>query len=191
MTLLDAVCLAILTLSTVFALFRGLTRELVGLVAVVGGLLLAALFHSRLVPLVPAVLESPPLRAVVAFLGVFLGVWVLAELIIWLVHRLLKAVRLSTVDRLLGGVFGLVRGWLVCTGIVLALTAFPYRLDVVRESALAPYLVLSAQVVAWAVPPSLRAEFERHRLQLQQGWAELLETYRDRLPGTPESGPAR
>ena len=45
---------------------------------------------------------------------------------------------LSGSTALLGGAFGLLRGWLVCSILYLALTAFPVRLSSVEEATTAP-----------------------------------------------------
>jgi hypothetical protein len=70
---------------------------------------------------------------------------VLGALIAFLVNRFLKMAALQWVDRLLGGIFGLLRGWAIASIIALALIAFPVRQDPMTRSVFAPYLLAGAR----------------------------------------------
>ncbi len=75
---------------------------------------------------------------------------------------------LRWVDRFLGGVFGLVRGLIVVTVGVLALTAFAPESRVLSESYLAKYLLVSGRGASWLAPSVVREKFREGVAQLRQ-----------------------
>jgi membrane protein required for colicin V production len=89
----------------------------------------------------------------------FLGCIVLGAIAAFLVNRFIKMASIEWVDRLLGGVFGFLRGWAIASIIVLALVAFPARENVVARSSLAPYLLAGARGAILLVPRELKDRF--------------------------------
>ena len=74
-----------------------------------------------------------------------------------------RTVGLGFVDRLGGALFGLVRGTLFGTALLLAITAFLPAAPWVQTSQLAPYLLRAALAVSFTMPQQLRQEL-RDRL---------------------------
>ncbi len=72
----------------------------------------------------------------------------------------LKRARLEWMDRLLGAMFGFVRGMSVCCVVYLALTAFPLRLATVTEARTAPALAEGARLMSWLTSEDLRTRFQ-------------------------------
>jgi uncharacterized membrane protein required for colicin V production len=76
---------------------------------------------------------------------------------------------LSTVDRILGAVYGLVRGALIAIGIILTLAAFSSTKAVV-QSRMAPYLIEASELVAKAAPREFKDRFQRQYEQMKSSW---------------------
>lgn len=129
MNVVDLAVLAILGISALLGLSRGLVRELLGL----GSWILAGLASYRFAPaLIPAAQEAlgnPDLADPLAYVGVFVVVLIALSLLSNLVGRLVRFSVLGGLDRTLGLVFGLVRGAavLVAAYIPLALMLPPER----------------------------------------------------------------
>jgi membrane protein required for colicin V production len=104
----------------------------------------------------------------------------------FIVDRLLKLTHLKWIDRLLGALFGLVRGWLVCAVIVLAMTAFAWQVPRLEASALAPYLLMTARAVALVVPTSVRRGFEATYRAIYRHWLDGMKGYRPGDEAAPE-----
>lgn len=109
----DWAIVIVLTLSSVISLARGFIKEALSLVIWVVALILANLFSHRLEVFLVDTISTPSLRAMTAFLLVFVGVLLLGALVNFLVGLIVKATGLSGTDRLLGMLFGFVRGVLV------------------------------------------------------------------------------
>ena len=126
MTWFDYAVIAILGVSAQLALFRGVVREIAALAGWAAALILSGLFAQQLAQWLPASL-SHMLRAVIAYLVIFLSVLLLSGMMGLLLARLFRAVGLGFADRAIGAVFGLVRGVvIVFVGVMLAgLTGLP------------------------------------------------------------------
>jgi len=95
--------------------------------------------------------------------GGFLLIMAIALVGGFLVGRLisggLRRVRLKWFDRVLGGAFGLLRGWAVCSILYLALTAFPVKITSVTEARTAPILAQGAKMLGIFTSQEMRARF--------------------------------
>lgn len=112
MTWFDYSVLAILGLSFLVGVLRGLMRELISLAGWIAAFVLATLFSSEAARWMPESL-GPMLAGLLAFLAVFVGVLLVALFVGLIVSLLVRAAGLGVVDRMLGGVFGLVRGMVI------------------------------------------------------------------------------
>lgn len=154
MTALDIVLIAAVALSVAVGSWRGLVRSLISLVAWIAAVLLAI----RWGPVVAATLAGwqfpPQLAPLVGLLLVFLGVVITGAACGYYIARLLHAVGLGVVDRLLGAVFGLVRGvtLLVVVALIAGLTELP-RHDWWQNSMIASQLAGIVLSLAPYLPP--------------------------------------
>jgi membrane protein required for colicin V production len=151
MTGFDYAVLAIVGISVLLSIIHGFVRELLALASWVVAFLAAQNFAADVAPLLPAAIASGSLRLLAAFLAVFLTVLLLMTLIANLLSRLFRAAGLGPVDRTLGAVFGLVRGFAIVMVVVLlaGLTALP-RQPVWRDAMLsAPLEALADAIKVW------------------------------------------
>jgi membrane protein required for colicin V production len=156
MTVIDIIVLAILGISTVLGVFRGLVREVLALVAWVAGFLLANLLAPEAARLLPKAMASEEIRLLVSYVIVFIVVLIGLSVLAILASKLVKIVGLGAADRGVGGVFGLVRGLLIVMILVMlaGLTALP-RQSMWREAALRGPLEASAGYVRGWLPSDL------------------------------------
>ncbi len=111
MTGFDFVVIGILLLSALLGLWRGLVHELMALLGWPFALVLCKLFAASLAPLLP--LKQETARLVVAYALVFIAALIVWSVLTRLLAKLLKAVGSGWSDKVLGGLFGLLRGALV------------------------------------------------------------------------------
>jgi membrane protein required for colicin V production len=108
--LLDWIAVALIVVSMLFGLVRGLVFEVISLIGWVVAFVVAQWFASDLAAWLPA--GDPqaswryPLAFVLLFVAVAFGVGLMASL----TRKLIAAVGLRPVDRILGGAFGAARG---------------------------------------------------------------------------------
>lgn len=155
MTIFDYVVLAAMALSVLLGAWRGVVNELLALVAWVAAFLVARIGAPQATHWLAGQITEPGLRLAAAFIIIFVGVLILFAIARMLLSRLLSAVGLGTLDRLLGAVFGVLRGLaVVLAGVMLAgMTSMP-RERWWQTAVLAPPL----ETAALAAKPWLPAD---------------------------------
>ena len=155
MTWFDYVVIVILGVSVLLALFRGAVREITALAGWAAALILSGLFAQQLAQWLPASL-SHMVRAVIAYLVIFLSVLLLSGLIGLLLAKLFRAAGLGFTDRAIGAMFGLVRGAvIVFVGVMFAgLTSLPKE-PFWREAALSGPIETAVLAAKPALPKDL------------------------------------
>lgn len=109
----DGMALGVVVVSALFGLLRGMIREVLSLLAWVLGLYAAWRFGPHgLAPALPPVVPQW-LRIPLADLLIFLGFVIAGTLLALLVRKIFYGVGLGGPDRLLGAVFGVLRGVLL------------------------------------------------------------------------------
>ena len=173
-TLLDWLAVAIVLYSIVMSALRGFVREVLGLVTVVVGLFLAAWCHDELALLFKGVVINENYALFFGFSILFLGTLVVGFTTIWFIYRVFKVAHIEWFDRLLGGAFGFVRGWLIAAVIFIGLTSFGVLPNAVRNSELSPYFLAGSRAVALFTPFELKAKFLIGYEEVQRWWIENL-----------------
>jgi membrane protein required for colicin V production len=151
MTLFDLAVLAIVGLSVLLSLIRGLVREVLALAAWVVAFLAANLLAGEVAPWMADAIPNESLQFLAGFVMVFLVVLVTMSALAILASKLVKSAGLGLEDRMLGGVFGLARGMLAVMILVLlaGLTSLP-RQPVWRNAMLSePLAAFAGSIKAW------------------------------------------
>ena len=156
MTLIDYVVLAIVGFSVLLSVLRGLVRELLALAAWVIAFIAARLFGGDLAAIMPSEIPGEELRWLAVFVTLFVSVLLAMSLVAVAVSQLVKSAGLTVEDRVLGAIFGLVRGLavVIVLALVAGMTALPKQ-QVWRDAALRPLLELVALGVKGWLPPAL------------------------------------
>jgi membrane protein required for colicin V production len=155
----DWIILAFLVFSTVAAAFQGFFREAFRLAGLIVGYLLAAWQYHRLAEWFAPYLKSAWIGEIAGFLIIFFAVLILAGLAGRLTRWVMKESGLTTIDRILGGVLGLLKGVLVVAVILTAMAAFAPAAKWLAGSELAPYFLVGGRAAVWLAPSELRNRF--------------------------------
>lgn len=156
MTAFDYAALAIVGASVFLGLWRGVVSELLALAAWVAAFFAARLWAPDVGEWFGRWIADAALRQAAGFAAVFLGVLVVFGVSRLVVSLLLRAVGLGLIDRLLGGMFGVVRGALVLLAAVLVGGMTPLPKEVWwREAVLAPPMETAVIAAKPWLPPEL------------------------------------
>ncbi|MEY4564228.1 MAG: hypothetical protein RLZZ618_3505 [Pseudomonadota bacterium] len=150
----DAVLCGILAFSVVVGIFRGLVFELMSLAGWVVAYFAAVWLAPQVQPHMPVGEPGSAVNHLAAFLAAFFAVLITWTILSRLVKLLLHATPLSLIDRLLGAVFGVLRGALVLLVVatVVSMTPF-YTSPSWRASAAAPWLQSALATLKPMLPP--------------------------------------
>ncbi|MDE1155548.1 MAG: CvpA family protein [Acidobacteriaceae bacterium] len=153
---LDWILAAVLTYSVVRALFRGFVREAFALGGLIVGVGVACWGYQAAALKLKGLINSTPLSQFLAFALLLFGVMALSTLLAHLIRKTASAVGLGFLDRLLGGLFGLLRGAVLAGAMLMAITAFLPSAPWIRESTLSPYFLRAAHAVSFTMPTDLK-----------------------------------
>ncbi|MFT3717574.1 CvpA family protein [Pseudorhodoferax sp.] len=156
MPILDWVMLAVLACSLLLGASRGLVFEVLSVLGWIAAFVLAQWLAPGVAPQLPLGDASSTVRYVAAFVLVFVLAAFACGLAATLCKRLIQAVGLRPVDRVLGMVFGLLRGaiLLLAAGVIVTNTALQ-REAWWRESTGAGITVSVLHAFKQALPPGL------------------------------------
>lgn len=156
MTVFDYAVLAIIGLSIIFSVMRGMVREVIAILGWVAAFYVGRTYTDQLLPMMPADIPTESLRVLAAFLVLFLATLLLASLLGIALSAIIKKIGLGWLNRLLGAMFGVLRGVLiVCVVVFLAgLTEVPKDARWRNAMFSAPIEALVNSMLPW-VPSSI------------------------------------
>jgi membrane protein required for colicin V production len=156
MTWLDYALLGVFAVSLVLGIWRGLVREVLAILGWVIAFLAANLLAGPLGPAMPQAIPSAELRVAAAYVAVFVVSLIATSLVALLLSRLVRAIGLGGLDRLLGAGFGVLRALLIllAAALLAGLTSAP-RQAWWRDSASGPMLARAAGAVRPYLPQTL------------------------------------
>ena len=188
---LDIVIGAILLSSLIGAVYNGLSREFVRLVALFGGIIAAMWWYQDVSARLRVWIDDPRLAYFAAFCLILIGFIVAGALIGRLLAKILGWAGLRWFDRLLGGAFGLVRGLVLSAAVVMGVIAFSPMVNsnqAVANSHLVPWVLQGARMIVWLAPENLKGDFSDGFARVRRVWTES--GMPARIPALPERAEA-
>jgi membrane protein required for colicin V production len=123
----DWILLAVLGLSLLLGMWRGIIQEVLSLVGWVAAFYVSQMYAPLAAAWLPMEGSSQMLRYAAGFVVVFIAVLVGTALVSWVVKKLVSAVGLGPLDRLLGSLFGLMRGVVILLAVTVFVGMTPMR----------------------------------------------------------------
>lgn len=191
MNFVDICVLAVIGISAVLALSRGLVKEVLSILSWVGAVLAVIFLLPRVQPLVGRYIHEPLLAQIAGGVGIFILSLVVLGIINHYLSANVRSSALGAVDRSLGLVFGVVRGGVVvCVAYILMSWAMPNpasRPDVIREARTEPLVAEGAAFLKTLLPAEIvdrgSAAIDTGMQKLEQGKA-LNDSYGNLINGT-------
>jgi membrane protein required for colicin V production len=156
MNWVDWAIIVAIVLSALQAAAQGVFVEIFSLGGVVAGLILGSWEYGRVAPWFLHFVNSKETANLVAFLAIFLGTLLLAGVAGRIARWAVREVGLGFLDRLLGALFGVIRGGAVVSIILMAAAAFAPESKSLAESEYAPFFLLAARTATWVAPREVR-----------------------------------
>jgi membrane protein required for colicin V production len=158
---LDYAICVLLAASLLIGIYRGAVREVFNIAGWILAFILAHAFAPHVATLFADWMTEPVIKQIVAWLIIFLSVIVIVALIASLASELVRKLGLSTLDRVLGALIGLVRGFVVIVALALAagLTKIP-QTPVWRSAAATPWLEVAALYARGILPDNIASRIK-------------------------------
>lgn len=155
MAWVDLLLLVLLLLSAATGFWRGLLFEVMSLLGWVAAYFAAVWFSPVAAPHIPVGTPGGALNGLTSLIVVFVTVLIVWALLSQLLRMLLRATPLSLIDRLLGAMFGLIRGVLILLLIYVAVGWTPWsRSEAWAQSQVRPWLAVTCNTLAPLLPAS-------------------------------------
>ena len=160
MSWLDIAILAVIALSALFGVTRGLVREALSLGGWVLATWVALEFSPRLSDAMATGISIVSLRFILAFLILFIATLVIAALLSHLISQTVRKSSLSGTDRALGGLFGVLRGVVLVVVLIwlAGFTKLPQQASW-QQSMLVGHFEKTAGWMRTMIPPNIGKKF--------------------------------
>jgi len=168
---LDIIIIIVLCFCLIRGIFRGLIKELSSIVGVLAGFYAAYTYYPVVGGVLSRWISNPGYRNILSFLILFCLVLILVGILGVIIKYLLSIASLGWFDRILGAGFGLIKGVLIVSVVVLMLTTFlPKGAPIIKNSLLSPYVMMISESMVKVVPKEMKQEFFTKIRELRKAW---------------------
>ena len=157
----DYAIIAIVVVSAGISVLRGFLREALSLAGWVLAFWLALTFAGDVSALFEHTISQPTMRHAIAFFTIVVATLVITAIVMYLVRLAVDKTEITGTDRALGIVFGIARGIVIVSILVLfaGLTALPQDAWW-RQSIFLPHLQVLAEEIRSMLPPEVAVLFK-------------------------------
>jgi membrane protein required for colicin V production len=160
MSLVDIAILLLVILSAIQGFRSGLIQSVFSLAGLIAGIAIASWNYQHFAVELAPLLKNKQLSEAIWFCLLAVGVMLLAGLVGMLIKGLVHGVGLGWLDRLMGLIFGFLRGALLVTLGIVILAAFFPDTRWLGDAQLAKYFIGSAHLTTRISPKELKEKIQ-------------------------------
>ena len=164
MNWVDFVIIGIIAISVVVSFFRGFLREALSLLVWGLAIYFSLTYYGVLEPLLPSGYGLPStVRLVLSGVAILLGVLIIGGIFTWIIGSIFDKSGMSGTDRVVGILFGGLRGVVLVVIIVLIVSFLPFKNEPWwTQSKVVPHFTEMAEWVKARLPDEIPAYFEQY-----------------------------
>ncbi len=171
MNKLDIIFIVIISVTLIRGFLRGIVKELIGIGGIIGAFWVATNYYPLISPYLSKFIGNSQLVTIASYASLFVVTLLIIFFIGSVIRELLKNLSLGWLDKLGGGVFGFVKGVLICSLLLLLLTfAMSPRNNLLVDSRLSPYVTKITQKIIYLIPQRLKDEFKEKAGEMEDRW---------------------
>ena len=175
MNLLDYILAVILAYCLIRGIFRGLVKELSGLIGVLGGFYFAFNYYPQMTKTLGRWISTTAYAQILSFLILFFGVYLAVSIAGGIIKYLMNIAWLGWTDRLTGAFFGAIKGVLIVAVIAAILTTFlPKNTAFLRDSLLVRHTMGISSLLVRIASADMKTLYDTHLKELNQTWQRTI-----------------
>ncbi len=176
MSYIDIILGGCLLISLISGIKKGFIHQLTGFAALVVGLLAAVCFSKYTAELISGVIDLGAAENILAFVLTFLIVLIAIRVLGKWIRKLTAALMLGLLDRILGGLFSVLKWSLILSLSLIVFHAFNSRITLVQRAVLSrSKLYYPIKSIIPSLFPSARAWYEMHIKPAASGLRQKVE----------------
>jgi membrane protein required for colicin V production len=159
----DVFVVVIISFCMILGYFKGLIREVSGIIGVIVGFYGANTYYQMLTPYLETLIKTPGARSLICFFALFCAILILISLLAALIRKFLSLVFLGWMGRFFGLVFGTAKGGLIVSVLfIMMMTFIPGNVQFLSGSKTAPYVSRVANAMTLFLSQSMKTDFSKH-----------------------------
>jgi membrane protein required for colicin V production len=144
------------------------------LIGVFGGFYAAYTYYHEVGKYLKKWITDPNYINILSFLLVFICIFLIISILGIIIKYILKIVFLGWVDRIFGAVFGILKGILIGSVLLIVFTAFlPGSADIIKTSKTSPYLTGISNKMIKVTPKDLKREYQIKIKDIETVWEKI------------------
>jgi membrane protein required for colicin V production len=161
MNALDLFILGVILFFTGLGFYHGLIRSLSSLIAIIGGLVLAKKFSVQVTHFL-SVIQVADVRGVLGFILVFFFFFIVIKVTLHLLQKVINTSVIASVDKIFGGLMGLIKGLLIVLMVIAVLqVVMPRNSAILVNSRIVPYSAKATGLIKNFVPEHMLPYIQR------------------------------
>ena len=171
MNWLDVVILIVISIFALLGLKRGLIKEIISIIAIVGGIVAGVLFYPYLgeVLIKTSFIKSKSIASISGFLLIMFFIFVLIKLIGYVLTKIVGTLKLNWFNRICGGCFGTIKGVIISFLIIAALGfILSEKEPPFKNSFFVPYIKESLSILKEIIPDEFDENLQKARKLIQE-----------------------
>lgn len=167
----DMLIIVILAFCVIRGVFRGLIKEMSSIIGVLAGFYAAYSYYMVIAELLSRWISSAAYLNILSFLILFCSVFFIISILGVVIKYVLDIAFMGWVDRVFGAGFGIIKGILIISVLLIIFTAFlPQNASLVKDSVLASHVAFVSERMAKIVSKDLKIEFSSKLSELKKSW---------------------
>ncbi len=171
MNWLDVGILVIIALFALLGIKRGFIRGTLSFLAIIVGIVLGLMFYefAGILLVKKGLIANESIASIVGFFIITLAVYLVIQMIAWMLTKLVDTLHLSLIDRMAGGFLGVIIGVIVIFFLISCLEFFYSEDDPpLKDSVVVPYVNVSFEIIRSTVPDDFKNHLQNTRELIQK-----------------------
>jgi len=168
---LDMVIIVILGYCLIRGIFRGLVKEISSIIGVLAGFYAAYSYYALLAKPLARWISNTPYLNILSFMIIFCVIFILISIVGIIIKYLLSIAFLGWVDRICGAGFGMIKGILIVSVVLIALTTFLSKHSaIIKDSMLAPHISMVSENMAKVISKDMKDKYSSKIKEYKEVW---------------------